>query len=117
MVASMAAGNETYFYISLCWTLGLGLLMAFWGSWRASRGDFARSSLAGSSAGLLLGFLLLFLAYPLLRAALTLGQDEFGKLVPGLAWERLSDSRIWSLNCLVSQQVCGTAWHSLLLGL
>ncbi|MGA1396937.1 MAG: ABC transporter permease, partial [Burkholderiaceae bacterium] len=113
----MAAGNETYFYISLCWTLGLGLLMAFWGSWRASRGDFARSRLAGSSAGLLLGFLLLFLAYPLLRAALTLGQDEFGKLVPGLAWERLSDSRIWSLNCLVSQQVCGTAWHSLLLGL
>jgi hypothetical protein len=86
MVASMAAGNETYFYISLCWTLGLGLLMAFWGSWRASRGDFARSRLAGSSAGLLLGFLLLFLAYPLLRAALTLGQDEFGKLVPGLAW-------------------------------
>jgi iron(III) transport system permease protein len=117
MVASMAAGNETYFYISLWWTLGLGLLMASWGSWRASRGDFARSRLAGTSAGLLLGFLLLFLAYPLLRAALTLGQDEFGKLVPGLAWDRLSDSRIWSLNCLVSLQACGTAWNSLLLGL
>ncbi|NRF70435.1 iron ABC transporter permease [Aquincola sp. S2] len=79
----------------------------------AFRGDLFVAAVVVGAGGLLL----LFVAYPVLKALLGAFLDDAGRLSLQAAWQRVATERIWSLACLAGGSRCGVAWNTLLLAL
>ncbi|KQW02534.1 iron ABC transporter permease [Rhizobacter sp. Root1221] len=77
----------------------------------AFRGDLFVSAAVTGSAGLLV----IFVAYPVLRALSGAFFDASGAFDLGAAWTRVANERIWGLGCLSGDRRCGVAWNTLLL--
>jgi iron(III) transport system permease protein len=94
------------------WSL---LMLAAIGAARlgAFRGDvFVAAAVLGCAA-----LLLLFIAWPVLRALLGALLDDQGRWSVSALAERLISDRIWGLQCLTGVGSCGTAWNTLFLSL
>jgi iron(III) transport system permease protein len=79
----------------------------------AFRGDlFVSAAVIGSAA-----LLLLFVAYPVLRALSGAFFDDSG--TPGLSQSlaRVANERVWGLACMTGGVRCGVAWNTLFLAL
>ncbi|MDR6536613.1 iron ABC transporter permease [Variovorax soli] len=75
----------------------------------AFKGDlFVAAAVVGSA-----GLLMVFVAFPVLRALSGAFLDESGQ--PSLAaWlARIASERVWGLGCLHSSKSCGVAWNTL----
>ena len=75
----------------------------------AFRGDlFVAAAVVGSA-----GLLMVFVAFPVLRALSGAFLDEGGR--PSLtAWlARIASERIWGFGCVYSSKSCGVAWNTL----
>ncbi|MET0349428.1 MAG: iron ABC transporter permease, partial [Rhizobacter sp.] len=77
----------------------------------AFRGDLFVSAAVTGSAGLLV----IFVAYPVLRALSGAFFDPSGVFDLGAAWTRIANERIWGLGCLSGERRCGVAWNTLVL--
>lgn len=77
----------------------------------AFRGDLFVSAAVVGSAGLLL----VFVAFPVLRALAGAFLDEAGQLSLMAGLERVANERIWGLGCVSSNTNCGVAWNTLFL--
>ena len=77
----------------------------------AFRGDLFVSAAVTGSAGLLL----IFVAYPVLRALSGAFFDPSGAFDISAAWTRVANERIWGLGCLSGGRRCGVAWNTLAL--
>jgi len=77
----------------------------------AFRGDLFVSAAVVGSAGLLL----VFVAFPVLRALAGAFLDEAGQLSLMAGLDRVANERIWGLGCVSSNTNCGVAWNTLFL--
>lgn len=77
----------------------------------AFRGDLFVSAAVTGSAGLLV----IFVAFPVLRALSGAFFDASGVFDLGAAWTRVANERIWGLGCLSGDGRCGVAWNTLVL--
>ncbi|MFD1627209.1 ABC transporter permease [Azospirillum griseum] len=69
-----------------------------------------------SAIGLVLGSILVFVGYPVIRILLSAVQDNNGNLMIAGLFGKLTDSSIWGLGCVTgSGSVCGVAWNTLAL--
>jgi iron(III) transport system permease protein len=59
------------------------------------------------------GSIFAFVGYPVLCVLLSAFKDNHGAIDLPLFAEKLTDSSIWSLDCLTSGRSCGVAWNSL----
>ncbi len=96
-------------------TLAALLVLAAFGAARrgAFRGDLFTSAAVWTCGGLLL----LFIAFPVLKALSAALLTEDGALAPTLMWERIASERNFGLACLSGGTRCGVAWNTLFLGL
>ena len=61
--------------------------------------------------------LALFIAFPVVKALSGAFTTDEGKWAVTAIFDRISDSRIWNLNCLGGGVQCGVAWNTLFLAL
>jgi len=61
--------------------------------------------------------LALFIAFPVVKALSGAFLTEEGQWAATAIFQRISDSRIWNLNCLGGGVQCGVAWNTLFLAL
>ncbi|MES2250289.1 MAG: iron ABC transporter permease [Pseudomonadota bacterium] len=77
----------------------------------AFRGDlFVAAAVVGSG-----GLLMVFVAFPVLRALASAFVDESGAISLGAWLARVGNERTWGLGCLNSARNCGVAWNTLFL--
>ena len=77
----------------------------------AFRGDLFVSGTVFAGGGLLL----LFVAYPVLRALAGAFLNEAGQWSLAAGWDRIANERIWGLRCVTEDVGCGVAWNTLFL--
>lgn len=77
------------------------------------RGDMFVAAAAVGCAGLML----LFIAFPVMRALAGAFLNEHGQVDLSLTYGRLASDRIWGLGCIASGSRCGVAWNTLFLAL
>jgi iron(III) transport system permease protein len=66
-----------------------------------------------AALALVIGSIALFVFYPVLCVLISAFRDNAGHLAPDLFLEKVTDSSIWSLDCLSGGRNCGVAWNSL----
>lgn len=66
---------------------------------------------------LVIGSLVLFVAYPLLSILTSAVKDNDGNVVFPLFAEKIFSANIWSLDCLVGGNSCGVAWNTVAVAL
>jgi iron(III) transport system permease protein len=64
-----------------------------------------------------IGALILFVAYPLFSILSSAVKDNDGNVMPSLFADKIFNSNIWSLNCLVGGNSCGVAWNTISIAL
>ena len=77
------------------------------------KGDLFVASAVISCAALLL----LFIAFPVVKALYGAFLNETGEFALTAIFKRIGDQRIWGLNCLAGGVRCGVAWNTLFLAL
>ncbi len=94
--------------------LSLTMLLAFGLARRGYfKGDlFVAAAVVGCSA-----LLLLFIAFPVLKALSAAFFDEDGRFALTALFARIGDARVWGLACLAGGTHCGVAWNTLFLAL
>lgn len=90
------------------------LVIAAFGA--ARRGWFKGDLFTAGSVFLGGGLLLLFIAFPVLKALSAAVLAEDGGFAPMLLWERVASDRNFGLACLSGGSRCGVAWNTLFLG-
>lgn len=90
------------------------LVIAAFGA--ARRGWFKGDLFTAASVFIGGGLLLLFIAFPVLKALSAAVLAEDGSLAPMLLWERVASDRNFGLACLSGGTRCGVAWNTLFLG-
>lgn len=96
-------------------TLVALLVLAAFGA--ARRGTFRGDLFTAAAVWVSGGLLLLFIAFPVLKALSAALLSEDGALAPLLLWERIANERNFGLACLTGGTRCGVAWNTLFLGL
>jgi iron(III) transport system permease protein len=81
----------------------------------ARRGYCRGDAFTTSAIGLVLGLIVLFVFFPIIRILMSAFQDNDGNFAPLLFVSKLFDRSIWGLDCLTSSLRCGVAWNTLLL--
>jgi len=61
--------------------------------------------------------ILLFTAWPIVHVLVQAFQDRDGNFQPLVMFQRLAESKIWALRCLVGGGSCGVVWNTLFLAL
>jgi iron(III) transport system permease protein len=79
----------------------------------AFRGDIFVASTAVGCAMLLV----IFIAWPVLKAMSAAFFAEGGGLSAAAFWERFGNARVWGLGCLAGSGHCGVGWNTLVLAL
>ena len=100
--------GATLVLIALLSLLAIGL---------ALRGAFGSDAFVAGAMTAVTASILLFTAWPILHILAQAFQDQDGALYPALMFERLAQSKIWSLRCLSGGGGCGVVWNTLLLAL
>ena len=77
----------------------------------AFRGDLFVSGAVVASGSLLL----LFVAFPVMRALAGAFVEESGQWSLAAGWSRIANERIWGLGCVTAGASCGVAWNTLFL--
>jgi iron(III) transport system permease protein len=77
----------------------------------AFRGDLFVSGAVVASGSLLL----LFVAFPVMRALAGAFVEESGQWSFTAGWSRIANERIWGLGCVTTGAACGVAWNTLFL--
>ncbi|MDA7775839.1 iron ABC transporter permease, partial [Alphaproteobacteria bacterium] len=54
----------------------------------------------------------IFVFYPIIKLIILAFIDEQNAYSLSLFWEKISDSRIWSLGCVFAERRCGVAWNT-----
>jgi iron(III) transport system permease protein len=103
--AQPAMGWGAALYALSCTMLAaVGLARQGW-----CRGDvFVLSSLL-----LVIGLVLLFVAFPVLSILTSAARDNAGNFAPQLFADKLFNSSVWGLGCLSGERACGVAWNTL----
>lgn len=83
----------------------------------ARLGAFRADPWVAAMVLLMVGLLLMFVAYPVSTSLSAAWRDELGAWSLTAGWERLQDDRIWSLGCLRGSVQCGVAWNTLWMAL
>lgn len=83
----------------------------------ALRGAFGGDAFVAGAMTAVTASILLFTAWPILHILAQAFQDQDGALRPLLLFDRLAESKIWSLRCLAGAGGCGVAWNTLFLAL
>ena len=94
--------------------LSLILLFAFG---LARRGYFKGDLFISGAVIACSALLLLFIAYPVVKALSAAFIDEDSRWALTALFVRISDPRIWNLGCLAGGNQCGVAWNTLFLAL
>jgi iron(III) transport system permease protein len=101
--AALGWGAVAY-ALSCVMLLAIGLARLGW-----CRGDvFVLGALL-----LVIGLILLFVAYPVGAILTSAVRDNDGHFAPGLLMDKLFSSSIWGLECLGGGRSCGVAWNTL----
>jgi iron(III) transport system permease protein len=66
-----------------------------------------------AALGIVCGSISVFVGYPVLSVLASAFKDNMGEPDLGLFLRKLTDSSIWSLDCLAGGRNCGVAWNSL----
>jgi iron(III) transport system permease protein len=92
-------------------------LLVLLGAGLARQGAFRGDVFVGAAVIICITLLALFVIYPVVRAlsAAWISDDGLIGVTPFL--DRIATGRVWSLDCLVSQRRCGTAWNTLWLAM
>ncbi|PGH55506.1 iron ABC transporter permease [Azospirillum palustre] len=95
-------------YAVVCLVLGAhGLALRGW-----CKGDV----FIVASIGLVLGSILVFVGFPVVTILLSAVQDNDGRLTVVGLFDKLTDSGIWGLGCVLGTgSTCGVAWNTLAL--
>ncbi|MCW3475332.1 ABC transporter permease [Limobrevibacterium gyesilva] len=62
---------------------------------------------------LVVGLIVLFVGFPVVSILTSAVRDNAGGFAPDLFAEKLFNSSIWGLDCLVGTHACGVAWNTL----
>jgi iron(III) transport system permease protein len=82
----------------------------------AAKGAVKGDVFVAGAIGLVVALVTTFIFFPVSSILQGAVQDSRGDFAPALFVARFTDSRIWSLDCLLGGTRCGTAWNTLLLG-
>ena len=96
-------------------TLGALLVLAAFGA--ARRGAFRGDLFTSATVWVCGSLLLMFVAFPVLKALSAAVLSEDGGWAPALLWERIASERNFGLACLSGGTRCGVAWNTLFMGL
>lgn len=104
---------------SLGWGALLYLLaMAMLVSYGLARQGWCKGDVFTVAAlAIVCGSIFVFVGYPVLSVLASAFKDNAGRLAFNLFLEKLTDSSIWSLDCLAGGRNCGVAWNSLAQGI
>lgn len=81
----------------------------------AARGYCGGDAFTTSSIGLVLGLIILFVFFPILKVLASAVQDNAGSFAPALFIAKFFEKSIWGLDCVTSNLRCGVAWNTLFL--
>jgi iron(III) transport system permease protein len=97
--------------------LALTALWVLLGAGLARCGAFGGDAFIGATLVLSAALLLLFVAYPVMRALSSAWIGDDGSYSWQWFAERIWNERVWSLDCLLGPMRCGSAWNTLALAL
>ena len=83
----------------------------------AARGFCGGDAFTGSTLGLILATVGLFVFFPVAKVLVSALENNAGRLSPANFVVLLLDRSVWGLDCVSSRLSCGVAWNSLFLGL
>jgi iron(III) transport system permease protein len=83
----------------------------------AARGAVNGDVFVVSSIGFVVALVGIFIMYPIANVLISAVQDDAGNYAFSLFVEKMSDRKIWGLDCLSGRINCGVAWNSLFLAI
>ncbi len=83
----------------------------------AARGWCRGDAFTTSAIGLILGLIILFVFFPVMKILTQAFQDADGAFAPVEFLAKFFDASIWGLGCITSTVRCGVAWNTLFLAL
>jgi iron(III) transport system permease protein len=81
----------------------------------AARGWCRGDAFTTSAIGLILGLIILFVFFPVMKILAQAFQDASGNFAPREFFAKVFDTSIWGLGCITSGVRCGVAWNTLFL--
>jgi len=83
----------------------------------AARGAINGDVFVVSSIGFIIAIVGAFIFFPVIQILVSALQDNEGAYSLGVFFTKLTDKKIWGLDCLYSTVGCGAAWNSLFLAI
>ncbi len=83
----------------------------------AARGWCRGDAFTTSAIGLILGLIVLFVFFPVMKILMQAFQDANGNFAPREFFGKFFDGSIWGLGCITAGVRCGVAWNTLFLAI